>query len=149
MNTVSLVVQCAESGLTKEAEELIQKYPLPENADEVDYQRYYDHITTLKIDMPRPIKSPQVLKTELIANQCLCFLKSGQDVKEDLLERYIKAFPHLKHSPSQCQEWKRLHPMGPTWNIWRAMAERNLCCGCLGKHTIQECTETIPRCPKM
>ena len=148
LNTVSLVEQSSESGLTKEAEDLICRYPLPKEADEDYYERYYEHVTALKIDIPWPIKTPQMLKTELAVNQCLClcFLKPGEDIEEKLLDRFIKAFPHLKHSPSKCQEWKRLYPMGPTWKIWQAMAQRNLCCGCLGKHTIHECTEIPPRC---
>ena len=40
VNTVSLVEQCSESGLTEEAEDLICKYPLPKEADEHYYERY-------------------------------------------------------------------------------------------------------------
>ena len=131
---------------------MIQKYPLPEEADEVDYQRYYDHIITLKIDRPHPIKSPQVLKTEQRENQCLCFLKKGENIDEETLDKYLNAFPHMKHATPKCKEWKKLYPpLDPQTQSnlsWGTIAEQKICCGFFDKHTIHEFPKTIPRCPK-
>ena len=42
-STIELLDQCVGSGLTDEAADIIQKYPLPTDASEEEYQEYYDH----------------------------------------------------------------------------------------------------------
>ena len=145
-STIELLDQCAGSGLTDDAADIIRKYPLPADASEEEYREYHDHITTLKIDLPLPLKSPQVLKTEISANQCLCFFKPGKEFEEEFLERFLKVFPEKTHSTSKCEHWKRLYPMGLTSDIWPVIAQRGMCCACLGNHNIHECTNRVPRC---
>ena len=106
------------------------------------------HITTLKIDLPLPLKSPQVLKTEIRANQCLCFFNPGKEFEEEFLDRFLKAFPEKMHSTDKCEHWKRLYPMGLTSDIWPVISQRGICCGCLGNHIIHECPKKAPNCPK-
>ena len=145
-STIELLEQCAGSGLTDEAVDIIQKYHLLADVSEEEYQEYYDHITTLKIDLPLPLKSPQVLKTEIRANQCLCFFNPGKEFEEEFLDRFLKAFPEKMHSTDKCEHWKRLYPMGLTGDIWPVIAQRGMCCACLGNHNIHECTNRVPRC---